>query len=59
MPRLFSRLDRFLDSLTSYRLVLYSLMAYVIWAAGVAVFNQLPFKWYEILLSAAWLVIIW
>ena len=48
--------DKFLDGLTSYRLVLYFLYTAVGWAIILAAFNQLPFHWYAIGLSAAWLM---
>jgi ferredoxin-NADP reductase len=49
-------IDRFLDRLTSYRLVLYSLIAFVSWAIFASLIDEVSFEWYEILGSAAWLV---
>lgn len=48
--------DRLLDRLTSYRLVLYVLLAIVVWAVLASLIDEVPFEWYEILGSAAWLI---
>jgi len=49
--------DRILDGLTSYRLVLYFLLLVICWAAAASLISQeVPFAWYEILVSAAWLM---
>src|SRR5665213_330784 len=46
-------IDGFLDSLTSYRLVLYYLLIVLAWAALVSFNKSLPFSWHAIILSAA------
>lgn len=53
-------LDRFTDSLTSYRLVYYVLLAFLGWAALAALLGigQISAKWYQIASSAAWLVLV-
>ena len=51
-------IDGLLDRLTSYRLVLYSLLAFLLWATFVSFIDEVPFEWYEILGSAAWLVVV-
>lgn len=48
--------DRLLDRLTSYRLVLYGLLALVVWATLASLIEEVPFEWYEILGSVAWLI---
>mgnify|MGYP000170864867 CR=1 FL=1 len=49
--------DKFLDKLTSYRLVLYFLLTVLGWSMLASLItDQVPFRWYEILGSAAWLV---
>jgi ferredoxin-NADP reductase len=48
--------DNYLGKLTSYRLVLYLLISYSLLALILSFFNQIPFHWYSIILSAAWLV---
>lgn len=50
--------DKLTDRITSYRLVLYFLYGLAAWAALLAVFGQGPFAWYQILLSAGWLVLV-
>jgi ferredoxin-NADP reductase/Na+-translocating ferredoxin:NAD+ oxidoreductase RnfD subunit len=61
-PRLITQkftglIDRINDKLTSYRLVLYFLLALVGWAMlGSFFHNQVPYSWNEILVSAGWLV---
>lgn len=50
--------DGFLDRLTSYRLVLYSLLAFVVWAVFGSLLDEVAFEWYEILASATWLVVV-
>lgn len=56
--RLLDSVDAQLDKLTSYRLVLYSLIADISVGLGLAFGGRLPFKWYELLASALWLVIV-
>ncbi|MBI4033620.1 hypothetical protein HY379_01340 [Candidatus Saccharibacteria bacterium] len=53
-----SVIDALLDRLTSYRLVLYSLLAFVVWAIFASLIGEIAFEWYEILASAAWLVVV-
>ena len=50
--------DNFLDSLTSYRLVLYSLLAILGWAFLASFHKSVPFSWQAILLSSIVLVIV-
>src|SRR3990172_8268922 len=50
--------DRLLDQLTSYRLVLYSLIVFVVWAVFAALISEVAFEWYEILGSTAWLMVV-
>lgn len=50
--------DRLLDRLTSYRLVLYSLLAFVVWAIFASFIDEVAFEWYEILGSTAWLMVV-
>lgn len=52
------RLDKFLDPITSYRLVLYYLLVIIVWAVVAAVFHKVPFKWYDLVLSMAWLFLV-
>jgi ferredoxin-NADP reductase/Na+-translocating ferredoxin:NAD+ oxidoreductase RnfD subunit len=48
-----SLLDRFNDKLTSYRLMLYYLLALAGWAIIGSFFHQVPYAWHEILVSVA------
>src|SRR4051794_17794566 len=48
-----NQLDKFNDRFTSYRLVLYFLIALLSWAVIGSFFNQVPYDWTEILPSAA------
>lgn len=50
--------DKYIDRVTSYRLVLYFLCALTAWATVLSLFGYGPFKWYEILLSAGWLLFV-
>lgn len=50
--------DKLSDKFTSYRLVLYFLYSLTAWATLLALFGQGPFRWYEILLSAGWLILV-
>jgi ferredoxin-NADP reductase len=50
--------DKLLDQISSYRLVLYSLVVFVIWATFGSLINQIPFEWHNILASTAWLIVI-
>lgn len=49
--------DKALDPITLYRLVLYFLIFTVGWAVLVSFTGELPFEWYQILSSAALLVV--
>jgi glycine betaine catabolism B len=49
-------IDRLNDKLTSYRLVLYFLLSLVGWAVIGSFFNQVPYNWHQILVSAGWLI---
>jgi len=44
------------DKLTSYRLMLYFLLALVAWAILGSFFRQVPYSWNEIAISAIWIV---
>jgi len=44
------------DKLTSYRLMLYFLLALVAWAFLGSFFNQVPYSWNELAVSAVWIV---
>jgi ferredoxin-NADP reductase len=50
--------DGLLDRLTSYRLLLYSLLAFLIWAVFAALIGQVAFEWYQIAGSAVWLTVV-
>lgn len=50
--------DAQLDKLTSYRLVLYCLIADVVAAILLSFSGQVPFKWYQLLASAVFLLIV-
>jgi ferredoxin-NADP reductase len=50
-------LDSLLDHLTSYKLVLYYLYVVLGWSFIASLLNQVSYKWYDILLSAAVIVI--
>lgn len=54
--RALGQVDNLLDCLTSYRLALYSLLAFVGWAIVASWLGEVAFRWYEILASASWLV---
>jgi ferredoxin-NADP reductase len=54
--RLLTPLDRLLDKLTSYKLVLYFLYVVVGWGVLASLLGEVSFKWYDILLSAALLI---
>jgi ferredoxin-NADP reductase/Na+-translocating ferredoxin:NAD+ oxidoreductase RnfD subunit len=58
IPGMITRVDRLLDRITMYRLVLYLLIGYVGVAAILAVFGRLPFTAPALLVSAAILVAI-
>ncbi|MBA3757826.1 FAD-dependent oxidoreductase [Candidatus Saccharibacteria bacterium] len=45
-------IDRFLDTITSYKLLLYFLQILLAWTIIGAGFGWLPFEWYQIFLSA-------
>jgi hypothetical protein len=53
-----SLLDRVNDRFTSYRLVLYYLLALVVWAVIGSFSKQVPFNWHQILISAGWLLLV-
>lgn len=46
------QIDRLNDKLTSYRLMLYYLVALVLWAVIGSLVHQIPYHWYEIIGSA-------
>ncbi len=48
--------DGFLDGLTSYKLVLYFLIAVLSWAVVISSRNYVPFNWYDIIFSGFLLV---
>lgn len=54
--RALNKVDNLLDRLTSYRLALYSLLAFVGWAVVASWLGEVAFRWYEILASAGWLL---
>jgi ferredoxin-NADP reductase/Na+-translocating ferredoxin:NAD+ oxidoreductase RnfD subunit len=58
LNKIFKPIDRQLDRLTSYKLVLYILYVILGWSVVASVLHQVTFKWYWILVSAAWLVAI-
>jgi ferredoxin-NADP reductase/Na+-transporting NADH:ubiquinone oxidoreductase subunit NqrB len=49
-------IDRFNDKLTSYRLMLYFLLVVLAWTVVGSLANQLAPEWYQIILSAGWLI---
>jgi glycine betaine catabolism B len=49
-------IDSINDRLTSYRLMLYFLLALLGWAEIGSFFNKVPYSWHEILISAGWLM---
>ncbi len=49
------QIDRLNDRLTSYRLVLYVLLGLLAWAVLGSFFNQIPYSWNDVLVSAAFL----
>jgi hypothetical protein len=49
-------IDSINDRLTSYRLMLYFLLALIGWAVTGSFFDKVPYSWHAILISAAWLV---
>jgi len=51
-----TKLDGLLDHFTTYRLVLYFLLALLGWGVLGSFFDQVPYSWHAILASAAWLV---
>lgn len=51
-------IDSINDRLTSYRLMLYFLIALVGWAVLGSFFNKVPYDWNEILVSVVWLTLI-
>jgi len=53
-----SLLDRINDHFTSYRLVLYYLLALVAWAIAGSFSKQVPFNWHQIIVSAGWLLLV-
>ena len=56
--RLLDTIDGLLDGLTSYKLVLYFLIALLGWASIISFRGYLPFHWYDIVVSAALLVVV-
>jgi len=49
-------IDGFNDRFTSYRLMLYYLLALTGWGVIGGIFHQIPYNWYQILYSAAFLI---
>jgi ferredoxin-NADP reductase len=49
-------IDGFLDRLTSYKLVNYTLLVYLTWAVIGSLTNKVPYHWYSIIISAVELV---
>jgi glycine betaine catabolism B len=49
-------IDRINDRLTSYRLMLYFLLALLAWGFIGSFFHQVAYNWHEILISAVWLM---
>ncbi|HET9721684.1 MAG TPA: hypothetical protein VFP32_01490 [Candidatus Saccharimonadales bacterium] len=58
LNRLGGSVDRLNDRITSYRLMLYFLLALLGWAVIGSFFGKVPYSDYEILLSAGWLGLI-
>ncbi|MBX4190510.1 RnfABCDGE type electron transport complex subunit D [Candidatus Saccharibacteria bacterium] len=56
--KLASVVDNINDRLTSYRLMLYFLLALVGWAIVGSFFDKVPYDWHQILVSTVWLVVI-
>jgi ferredoxin-NADP reductase/Na+-translocating ferredoxin:NAD+ oxidoreductase RnfD subunit len=48
-------IDRLNDKLTSYRLMLYFLIALVAWALFGSFFDKVPYSWHEIIVSLIWI----
>ncbi|HET6864080.1 MAG TPA: hypothetical protein VFH37_02695 [Candidatus Saccharimonadales bacterium] len=48
--------DGFLDGLTSYKLLLYFLIILIGWATLISFRHSVPFRWYDIILSALLIV---
>jgi ferredoxin-NADP reductase len=49
-------IDKINDRLTSYRLMLYFLLALLGWGVIGSFFNQVAYNWHEIIISAVWLM---
>jgi ferredoxin-NADP reductase len=58
LKKVFAPIDRQLDKLTMYKLVLYFLYVIFGWALVASLLGQVSFHWYSILLSAAWIIAI-
>lgn len=56
--KLSGSIDRVNDRFTSYRLMLYFLLALVVWAVIGSFFNFVPYNWHEILAAAVWLLVV-
>lgn len=54
--RFTSLIDRLNDKLTSYRLMLYFLVALAGWALFGSFFDKVPYSWHEIIISGIWLI---
>ncbi len=52
-----NRIDRFLNSITMYRLLLAGLTVMALWAVGASLFGALPFSPFELVMSAVLLII--
>ncbi len=49
--KLVSPVDKQLDRISSYKLVMYTLAIFAAWGFIMSVFGQVPYKWYDILIS--------
>ena len=56
--KLIGLIDRLNDKLTSYRLMLYYLLALLIWALVGSFSGQIGYSWHELLVSASWLLVV-
>lgn len=58
VQRFFSFIDKLTDKVSPYRLVLYFLGVLAVWTIILSFFDAVPFEWYEIVLSAGWLILV-
>jgi ferredoxin-NADP reductase len=56
--RLLRPVDWLLDRFTSYKIVLYCLYAYIGWGMLASALGKLSYRWYDIGLSALWLIMV-